>query len=85
MFHVHGQATDHPLPPIVPTDHHVGCLKAQFGNPDALAEWQPGTDHCKWPHAYCNQYRRVDAFFMVNVNITSMLPLAIDQLRGINI
>jgi beta-glucosidase len=20
-------------------------IKEQFGNPDALAEWQPGTDH----------------------------------------
>ncbi|PVH35447.1 hypothetical protein PAHAL_7G188000 [Panicum hallii] len=63
-------------------------IKTQFGNPAALAEWQPGTDHCGWPYAYCNQYRRVVALFLENVSITSTLPPAIgelDQLRTINI
>jgi beta-glucosidase len=63
-------------------------IKAQFGNPAALAEWQPGTDPCSWPYAYCNQYRRVVSLFLENVNITSTLPPAIgelDQLETLSI
>lgn len=63
-------------------------IKEQFGDPAAFASWQPGTDHCQWSYAYCNQYRRVVALFLENLNITSPLPPAIgelDQLHTINI
>ncbi|KAI5014678.1 hypothetical protein ZWY2020_056068 [Hordeum vulgare] len=63
-------------------------IKEQFGEQAALASWQPGTDHCNWAYAYCNQYRRVVAIFLQNVNITSTIPPAIgdlDQLHTISI
>ncbi|KQJ83134.1 polygalacturonase inhibitor 1 [Brachypodium distachyon] len=63
-------------------------IKAQFGEQAALASWQPGTDHCTWPHAFCDQNRRVVAIFLEGVNITSTIPPAIgdlDRLRTISI